>query len=73
MTNPQIAYNNIFAADYAVTGIRRDSGKDAPVLISGTYETGSSKQPQGLLYRGSFSQQTVLDTFVWRLPSLGKR
>jgi len=54
MTNPQIAYNNIFAADYAVTGIRRDSGKDAPVLITGTYETGSSKQPQGLLYRGPF-------------------
>jgi hypothetical protein len=54
MTNPQIAYNNIFAANYAVTGIRRDCGKDAPVLITGAYETGSSKQPQGLLYRGPF-------------------
>jgi hypothetical protein len=54
MTNPQITYNNIFAADYAVTGIRRDRGKDAPVLISGSYETDSSKQPQGLLYRGPF-------------------
>ncbi|MGA2649969.1 MAG: hypothetical protein ABSF28_05590 [Terracidiphilus sp.] len=43
MTNPQITYNNIFAADYAVTGIRRDRGKDAPVLISGATRVALSR------------------------------
>jgi hypothetical protein len=52
MTNPKITYDNIFTPNSSVTGIRRDCGKDAPILITGSHEPNSGKQPQGLLYRG---------------------
>ena len=50
MANAQVTYNNIFAPNYSVTGIRQDAGSGGPVVITGSYQ--SNNQPQGLLYRG---------------------
>jgi hypothetical protein len=47
--NAQVTYNDIFAPNYSVTGIRQDTG--GVVVITGSYQ-GSNNQPQGLLYRG---------------------
>jgi len=55
MGNLGVVYNNIFAPDYAVTGIRQDiddGAPTAPVVITGSYRPSSGGQPQGLLYRG---------------------
>lgn len=53
MANPNVAYNDILAPDYVVTGIRRDAGQTAPVVITGSYQASSSHAPQALLYRGA--------------------
>lgn len=52
MADSSVTYNDIFAANCFVTGIRQDAGDGQPVVISGNYPTGSGGKPQALLYRG---------------------
>src|SRR6516165_3179840 len=52
MANANVTYSDIFAPNSTVTGIRLDSGEDYPVVITGSYQPDSGKQPQGLVYRG---------------------
>ncbi|BCH57609.1 hypothetical protein ACQZ4Q_16245 [Agrobacterium vitis] len=52
MSELAVIYHDIFAADYSVTGIRQDGGDSRPVIITGSYQQATSKQPQALLYSG---------------------
>jgi hypothetical protein len=38
MSTPTVTYNDIFAPDYSVTGIRQDAGDGHPVVITGSYQ-----------------------------------
>ncbi len=52
MSEPNVTYHDIFAANYTVTGIRQDGGTGRPVVITGSYEANPGAAPQALLYRG---------------------
>jgi hypothetical protein len=52
MTAPVVTYQNIFDANFFVTGIRQDSAGGQDVIISGNYPQSSGGKPQALLYRG---------------------
>src|SRR5450631_620257 len=51
MSDPNVTYHDIFAANYTVTGIRQDGGTERPVIITGSYESSPGAAPQALLYR----------------------
>lgn len=69
MANPQVTYNNIFAPNYSVTGIRQDGGSGHPVVITGSYQPSSSNtQPQGLVYRGPL-YPTDSSGYIFLTPS----
>src|SRR5262245_32493611 len=69
MANLEVTYNNIFAPNYSVTGIRQDAGSGHPVVITGSYQPGSgNNQPQGLLYRGPL-YPTDSSGYIFMTPS----
>lgn len=52
ITEASVSYENIFAPNYSVTGIRQDTGTYGTVVITGSYQDPTNMLPQGLLYRG---------------------
>src|SRR6185312_2171124 len=52
LSEPNVVYHDIFAANYTVTGIRQDDGAGRPVVITGSYQSSVGAAPQALLYRG---------------------
>ena len=68
MAEPAVDYVDIFAANYSVTGIRRDGGEGLPVVITGSYEEDGSRAPQPLLYRGPLTP-TDAGGYVFLVPN----
>ena len=68
MTEASVSYNNIFAPNYSVTGIRQDAGTGGAVIITGSYSTSDNKQPQALLYRGPL-YPTNSSGYIYLKPS----
>jgi hypothetical protein len=52
MSDSPVVYQDIFAPDYSVTGIRAETGSGDMVVITGSYQPAGGGAPQGLLYRG---------------------
>jgi hypothetical protein len=50
MSDSDPTYQDIFAPDYTVTGIRQNDDEAFPVVITGSYQ--QNDKPQALLYRG---------------------
>ncbi|WP_148293820.1 hypothetical protein [Azospirillum sp. B4] len=68
MSAPTVTYNDIFAPNYSVTGIRQDGGEGHPVVITGSYEPSGGGSPLGLLYRGPL-YPTDSDGYIFLTPT----
>jgi len=72
MSEPNVAYHDIFAPNYTVTGIRQDGGAERPVVITGSYQSSVGAAPQALLYRGPL-YPTVSSGYAFLKPSIHGR
>jgi hypothetical protein len=72
MSEPNVTYHDILAANYTVTGIRQDGGTGRPVVITGSYQSSAGAAPKALLYRGPI-YPTDSSGYAFLKPSIDGR